>query len=65
MGSKNFTGLYVGVPAAEKIGLNDGNPFLRGFCTLTDPLSVPVFEPNGLSLLYVSLLISFLFLGFF
>ena len=34
---KIFASLYVGVPIAEKIGLNGGNPFIRGLCTLADP----------------------------
>ena len=25
------------LPVAERMGLNDGNPFLRGLCTLADP----------------------------
>ena len=36
-GTKNFAGFYVGVPIAEKIGLNGGNPFMRGLCTSADP----------------------------
>ena len=36
-GTKNFASLYVGVPIAERIGLNGGNPFIRGLCTLADP----------------------------
>ena len=37
MGTKNFASLYVGVPIAERMGLNGGNPFLRGLCFLADP----------------------------
>ena len=37
MGTKNFANLYVGVPIAERIGLNGINPFLRGLCSLADP----------------------------
>ena len=37
MGSKNFRSLYFGVATAERIGLNDSNPFLTGLCTLADP----------------------------
>ena len=43
-----------GTPAtliAERIGLNGGNPFRRGLCTLVDPYSVLGFDPNDLSLL--------------
>ena len=36
-GTKNFASLYVGVPIAERISLNGGNPFRRGLCTLADP----------------------------
>ena len=36
---------------AKRIGLNGGNPFIRGLCTLADHLSIPDFEPTGLSLL--------------
>ena len=28
-GTKNFASLYVGVPIAERTGLNGGNPFIR------------------------------------
>ena len=37
MGTKNFASFYVGVPIAERIGLNGGSPFLWGLCTLADP----------------------------
>ena len=37
MGTKKFANLYVGILIAERMGLNAGNPFLRGLCTLTDP----------------------------
>ena len=36
-GTKNFASLYVGVPIAERMGLNGSNPVLRGLCTLADP----------------------------
>ena len=36
-GTKNFANLYVGVTITERVGLNGGNPFLRGLCTLGDP----------------------------
>ena len=36
-GTKHFAILYVGVPITERMGLNGGNPFLRGLCTLDDP----------------------------
>ena len=36
-GTKNFASLYVGVPIAERIGPNGGNPFIRGLCPLADP----------------------------
>ena len=36
-GTKNFASLYVGVPIAERMGVNDSNPVLRGLCTLADP----------------------------
>ena len=35
--AKFFASLYVGIPIAERIGLNGGNPFIRGLCTLADP----------------------------
>ena len=28
-GTKHFASLYVGVPIAERIGLNGGNPFIK------------------------------------
>ena len=31
--TKNFASLYVGVPIAERISLNGGNPFIRRLCT--------------------------------
>ena len=34
--TKNFASLYVGVPIAERIGLNGGNPFVRDLFTLVD-----------------------------
>ena len=37
MGTKNFSSLHVAVPIAERIGLNGGNPFIRGLHTLADP----------------------------
>ena len=37
MGTRNFASLYVGVPIAERMGLNDGNPFLMGLCLLAEP----------------------------
>ena len=49
-GTKNFANLYVGVPIAERISLNGGNPFIRGLCILADPSSVPGFEPTALNL---------------
>ena len=48
---QNFDSLYLGVPIAERIGLNGGSLFLRGLCTLADTESSPGFEPTGLSLL--------------
>ena len=36
-GPKNFTSLFAGVSISEKIGLNGGNPFVRGLCTLANP----------------------------
>ena len=35
-GTKNFASLYVGVPITERIGINGGNPFIMGLCTLAD-----------------------------
>ena len=35
--TKNFASLYVGVPIAKRIGLNGGNSFIMGLCTLADP----------------------------
>ena len=32
-----FAILYIGIPIAERMGLNGGNPFLSGLCTLVDP----------------------------
>ena len=65
MGTKNFASFYIGIAVVERIDLNEGNPFLRGLCTLAGPKSVPDFEPTGPSLSWVSLLIPFLFLSFF
>ena len=35
-GNKSFPNLYAGVPIAERMGRNGGNPFLRDLCTLAD-----------------------------
>ena len=34
--TKSFASLYVRVLIAERVGLNGGNPFIRGLCTLAD-----------------------------
>ena len=36
IGTTNFASLCVGV-LAERMGLNVGNPILKGLCTLADP----------------------------
>ena len=51
MGTKYFASLYVGVPIAERMGLDCSNPFFRGLYILVDPCSVLDFEPTGFSLL--------------
>ena len=35
--SQNLASLLVGVPIADKIGLNDGIPSFRALCTLESP----------------------------
>ena len=35
--TKNFASLYLGVPIAEKTGLNGGNSFITILCSLADP----------------------------
>ena len=50
-GTTSFACFYVEVAITKRIGLNGGNPFIRGLCTLGYPNSVPGFEPTGLILL--------------
>ena len=64
--NKNFASLYVGVPIAERIGLNSVNPLIKGKWTLADPWSVLGFELTGLQVYYRFLhRLQFYFLSFF
>ena len=37
MENKNLASLYVGVPIAERIGMNGSNPIIKGLCISADP----------------------------
>ena len=62
IGTKNFASLHVGVPMADKIGLQDGRPSLTILWTLAKPYIIPSLETEGFKSLYCSMEISFLFL---
>ena len=49
--TKSFASFYVGIPVAERIDLNDGNPLIKSLWILGDRWSVLGFEASGLSLL--------------
>ena len=51
METKRFASFYVGMPTAEKIGLNGGNPFLRGL--LSGSERIPGFAITGSSFLWI------------
>ena len=49
--TKSFASFYVGIPVAERIDLNGGNPFIKSLWILGDRWSVLGFEASGISLL--------------
>ena len=48
IGTKNFASLYVSVPKADKIGLEDGRPSVPILWTFAKPYITPSLEPEGL-----------------
>ena len=59
IGTNNLASLYVGVPMADKIGLQDGRPSLTILWTLAKLYIIPSLETEGLKSLYCSMEISF------
>ena len=64
IGIKNFAGLYVGVPMADKIAIKDGRPSVTILWTLAKPYIIPGRDPEGLKSLYGSMENCFLSLRF-
>ena len=50
--TKNFAGLFVGVPQADKIGLTHGKPSVTILRTLAKPYLIGGLEPEVFESLY-------------